>query len=226
MRVPLARLQLLCSYWSATNSSEIECHSIDIRMVWKKAKIRYHKIRHGACQASLRQGRSRSQAAGAPSELRASSLEHEPPLYNDMRPTIGTTLRQIRTNLKAWPVQARAPLSSIESRRVFHSSQAQRTDGVFKELTSMRVRTPWVEAFRQQQAEGSQSTDTSGKSAVPTNRGLKAKHMDDSYHSVVLPLAQDPWLLDTYLNSSGHIRLGTIFMDLDALSGIIACKTQ
>ncbi|KAF2013743.1 acyl-coenzyme A thioesterase 9, partial [Aaosphaeria arxii CBS 175.79] len=42
--------------------------------------------------------------------------------------------------------------------------------------------------------------------------------------SKVLPLAQDPWLLDTYLNSSGHIRLGTIFMDLDALSGVIAYK--
>jgi len=48
--------------------------------------------------------------------------------------------------------------------------------------------------------------------------------MDDSYHKVVLPLARDPWLLDTYLNSSGHIRLGTIFMDLDALSGVIAYK--
>jgi acyl-coenzyme A thioesterase 9 len=48
--------------------------------------------------------------------------------------------------------------------------------------------------------------------------------MQDSYSSVVLPLAQDPWLLDTYLNASGHIRLGTIFMDLDALSGIIAYK--
>jgi acyl-coenzyme A thioesterase 9 len=88
----------------------------------------------------------------------------------------------------------------------------------------MRVRTPWVEAFRQQQAEGKQSIKTSDKSEVPKDRDLKAKHMDESYHSVVLPLAQDPWLLDTYLNSSGHIRLGTIFMDLDALSGIIACK--
>ncbi|KAI6983369.1 Thioesterase/thiol ester dehydrase-isomerase [Hortaea werneckii] len=48
--------------------------------------------------------------------------------------------------------------------------------------------------------------------------------MSESYHSVVLPLAQEPWLLDTYLNSSGHIRLGTIFMDLDALSGVIAYK--
>ena len=40
----------------------------------------------------------------------------------------------------------------------------------------------------------------------------------------MLPLARDPWLLDTYMNSSGHIRLGTIFMDLDALSGVIAYK--
>ncbi|MCJ1352057.1 MAG: hypothetical protein MMC33_002041 [Icmadophila ericetorum] len=36
--------------------------------------------------------------------------------------------------------------------------------------------------------------------------------------------SQDPWLLDNYLNASGHLRLGTIFMDLDALSGIIAYK--
>lgn len=40
----------------------------------------------------------------------------------------------------------------------------------------------------------------------------------------VLPLARDPWLLDSYINSSGYIRLGTIFMDLDALAGVIAYK--
>ena len=90
----------------------------------------------------------------------------------------------------------------------------------------MRVRTPWVEAFRQQQAESKQVAEPSGKPEVPKDRDLKPKHMNESYHSVVLPLAQDPWLLDTYLNSSGHIRLGAIFMDLDALSGIIACKPQ
>lgn len=90
----------------------------------------------------------------------------------------------------------------------------------------MRVRTPWVEALRHQQAEGKRSSEPSGKSEVAKDRDLKPKQMNDSYHAVVLPLAQDPWLLDTYLNSSGHIRLGTIFMDLDALSGIIACKPQ
>jgi acyl-coenzyme A thioesterase 9 len=113
-------------------------------------------------------------------------------------------------------------LAGSPASRAFHTSPSQRTDGVFRELTSMRVSTPWVEALRQQQAEGRQPTEPSGKPEVPKDRELTPKHMDDSYHSVVLPLAQDPWLLDTYLNSSGHIRLGTLFMDLDALSGIIA----
>lgn len=86
----------------------------------------------------------------------------------------------------------------------------------------MRVRTPWVEALRQQQEKGGEPTGDSKKSELSKDRKLTPKRMDDSYHAVVLPLAQDPWLLDTYLNSSGHIRLGTIFMDLDALSGVIA----
>lgn len=40
----------------------------------------------------------------------------------------------------------------------------------------------------------------------------------------MLPLSSDPWLLDSYINASGHIRLGTIFMDLDALAGVVAYK--
>ncbi|KAF2794659.1 Thioesterase/thiol ester dehydrase-isomerase [Melanomma pulvis-pyrius CBS 109.77] len=108
--------------------------------------------------------------------------------------------------------------------RIFHSSSRHQTDGVFRALTEQRVRTPWIEALRKQQAEGTAPGQTSGKQEVPSHRSLAPKRMEDSYHSVILPLAQDPWLLDTYLNSSGHIRLGTIFMDLDALSGVIAYK--
>ncbi|RYP72946.1 hypothetical protein DL769_004346 [Monosporascus sp. CRB-8-3] len=48
--------------------------------------------------------------------------------------------------------------------------------------------------------------------------------MSDSYHRIILPLGRDPWLSDTYINATGHIRLGTIFMDLDALSGIVVYK--
>jgi acyl-coenzyme A thioesterase 9 len=110
------------------------------------------------------------------------------------------------------------------SRRTLHSSSSLRTDGVFRELTEQRVRTPWIEAFRKQQEEAKNPTAASEEPQVPKERELKPKRMQDSYSSVILPLAQDPWLLDTYLNASGHIRLGTIFMDLDALSGIIAYK--
>ncbi|KAF2101122.1 Thioesterase/thiol ester dehydrase-isomerase [Rhizodiscina lignyota] len=108
--------------------------------------------------------------------------------------------------------------------RQFHTTVRRQTDGVFRELTAARVRTPWIEAFRRREQEGHDPSQPSGKPQVPKDRELLPKRMSDSYHSVILPLAQDPWLLDTYTNSSGHIRLGTIFMDLDALSGVIAYK--
>ncbi|GAB7355007.1 hypothetical protein MBLNU459_g5615t1 [Dothideomycetes sp. NU459] len=109
-------------------------------------------------------------------------------------------------------------------RRSFSSTAGVQTDGVFRALTENRVQTPWIEALRKQQREGHDPTRPSGIPETPANRNLEPRSMSDSYHSVILPLAQDPWLLDTYLNSSGHIRLGTIFMDLDALSGVIAYK--
>ncbi|GAB1742434.1 hypothetical protein NU219Hw_g7981t2 [Hortaea werneckii] len=108
--------------------------------------------------------------------------------------------------------------------RGFSLSATRRTDGVFRELTDQRVQVPWIEAFQKRQKEGQDASQPSGKPETPPDRDLTPKKMSDSYHSVVLPLAQEPWLLDTYLNSSGHIRLGTIFMDLDALSGVIAYK--
>ncbi|KAI9751361.1 MAG: hypothetical protein M4579_006102 [Chaenotheca gracillima] len=85
----------------------------------------------------------------------------------------------------------------------------------------MRVKTPWIEALKAQR-EGKAGTEEA-ESAHAT-RDTTPKRMSDSFHRVVLPLAQDPWMLDSYLNASGHIRLGTIFMDLDALSGVIAYK--
>ncbi|KAL8629360.1 hypothetical protein Q9189_004933 [Teloschistes chrysophthalmus] len=131
-----------------------------------------------------------------------------------------------------WPLcAARAlPLRLIEnspriiSARRLHVSPIKQTDGVFKELTEMRVRTPWIEALRKKQEEGIDPTKKSSTPATPSDRDLAPKKMSDSFHRVVIPLAQDPWLLDNYLNASGHIRLGTIFMDLDALSGVIAYK--
>jgi len=89
---------------------------------------------------------------------------------------------------------------------------------VFRGLTDNRLPMPWIEALRQQQ-EGKMAVED-----TDVERDLSPKRMSDSYHRAVLPLAQDPWLSDTYINSSGHIRLGTLLMDLDALSGIIVYK--
>ena len=88
----------------------------------------------------------------------------------------------------------------------------------------MRVRTPWIEALRKQREEGSDPTEISSTPATPPNRDLTPKKMSDSFHRVVrtifhtgdpdwltdsdqvIPLAQDPWLLDNYLNANGQIR--------------------
>ncbi|KAI0376068.1 Thioesterase/thiol ester dehydrase-isomerase [Hypomontagnella monticulosa] len=105
-------------------------------------------------------------------------------------------------------------------RRCLHSTAARHTDGVFRGLTDDRLPMPWIEAWRLQQ----EGKDMASDEARLQERDLTPKKMSDSYHRVVLPLGRDPWLSDTYINSSGHIRLGTIFMDLDALSGIIVYK--
>ncbi|CAK7245952.1 MAG: hypothetical protein STHCBS139747_007557 [Sporothrix thermara] len=113
-----------------------------------------------------------------------------------------------------------APSPSRHS-RTFCTSSSLRTDGVFRGLSDNRLPIPWIEAFQRQQ-EG-QKIELA-EAASSDERDLTPRKMKDSYHRVVLPLGRDPWLSDTYINSSGHIRLGTIFMDLDALSGIVVYK--
>ncbi|KAL9023329.1 MAG: hypothetical protein Q9180_008278 [Flavoplaca navasiana] len=125
---------------------------------------------------------------------------------------------------RAFKPQLKTYIQSPRAKRQLHPSPTWQTDGVFKELTEMRVRTPWIEALRKKEEEGIDPTQRSTTPATPSNRDLTPKRMSDSYHRVVIPLAQDPWLLDNYLNANGQIRLGTIFMDLDALSGVIAYK--
>ncbi|KAI1408698.1 Thioesterase/thiol ester dehydrase-isomerase [Hypoxylon sp. FL1857] len=115
---------------------------------------------------------------------------------------------------------ARVRHARFRPRRCFHGTAPRHTDGVFRGLSDNRLPMPWIEAWRLQQEGKNIASDE----AQSQERDLTPKKMSDSYHRVVLPLGRDPWLSDTYINSSGHIRLGTIFMDLDALSGIIVYK--
>ncbi|KAL4819117.1 HotDog domain-containing protein [Aspergillus spinulosporus] len=104
------------------------------------------------------------------------------------------------------------------STRDFQSTPSQ---GAFRPTwMPMRVKTPWIEALNK-----SREPPQPGQEEAPRAKpDLTPKRMTDSYYSAILPLAQDKWLLDTYLNASGHIRLGSLLMDLDALAGVIAYR--
>ncbi|KAI6082517.1 Thioesterase/thiol ester dehydrase-isomerase [Hypoxylon rubiginosum] len=120
----------------------------------------------------------------------------------------------------AYAALSKARFYGYYPRKCLHGTAVRRTDGVFAGLADNRLPMPWIEAWRLQQEKKNVASDESR----PQERDLTPKKMSDSYHRVVLPLGRDPWLSDAYMNASGHIRLGTVFMDLDALSGIIVYK--
>lgn len=84
----------------------------------------------------------------------------------------------------------------------------------------MRVRKPWIEAFRENQQAGSISTTPKQYPKPDTT----PKTMRDSFVRIILPLAQKPFMLDTYANASGQLRTGALLMDLDALAGVVAYR--
>ncbi len=69
-------------------------------------------------------------------------------------------------------------------RGLYKSPQCS-TDGVYKALTEMRIRTPWVEALKKQREEGSNPTKTPKSPATPQDRDLMPKKMSESFTRVV-----------------------------------------
>ncbi|PLB54424.1 putative acyl-CoA thioester hydrolase [Aspergillus steynii IBT 23096] len=113
----------------------------------------------------------------------------------------------------------RTPGASWIASKDFHSSPAK---AAFRPTwMPMRVKTPWIEALTKSRENAQSGQASSTPLAKPD---LTPKKMSDSFYSAILPLAQDKWLLDSYLNASGHIRLGSLLMDLDALAGVIAYR--
>jgi acyl-coenzyme A thioesterase 9 len=71
-----------------------------------------------------------------------------------------------------------------QQRRCFSSSPECLTDGVFKGLTAMRTKIPFIEAFkRQQEAAKLPAQDVPQEPRKPVD--LSPKRMSDSYHKVV-----------------------------------------
>jgi acyl-coenzyme A thioesterase 9 len=103
--------------------------------------------------------------------------------------------------------QRGTPMASSQACRGM-SALIMSTIGVFSELTAMRVPTPWIQAFNQRKEieDEQRSGVVATSSAASEQMAAKELNRSDSFWTQILPLARDPWLSDTYLNSSGHIR--------------------
>jgi acyl-coenzyme A thioesterase 9 len=85
----------------------------------------------------------------------------------------------------------------LHSTRCFHGSRGCRAQAFFAGIASSRMKTPWIDAFHDKDKPRQKAT---------AERDMKPKKMSDSFHRVVIPLGQDKWLSDTYINATGHLR--------------------
>ncbi|KAK9382686.1 HotDog domain-containing protein [Kockiozyma suomiensis] len=86
----------------------------------------------------------------------------------------------------------------------------------------MRRTVTWIEALhaREEGRPASVSSVVTELNSPP----VEERTMDDSNTTITLPFKEDEWLMDAYVNSTGRLRIGQIFQDLDALAGVIAYK--
>ena len=69
--------------------------------------------------------------------------------------------------------------------RGFCGSPQLSTDGVYKELTEMRIRTPWIEALKQKREEEQDPSKTLEAPATLPDQDLRPKKMSDSFTRIV-----------------------------------------
>ncbi|KAF3917510.1 hypothetical protein ABW21_db0207321 [Orbilia brochopaga] len=86
-------------------------------------------------------------------------------------------------------------------------------------LLSPKFTVPWLKALELKDKQPVVSAEP-----PPKQSPLVPKRMTDSYSSYTLEFGKDEWLVDSYVNATGQLRLGAIFMDLDALAGVIAYR--
>ncbi|RPA97889.1 Thioesterase/thiol ester dehydrase-isomerase [Choiromyces venosus 120613-1] len=115
--------------------------------------------------------------------------------------------------LRACPVRVFRPAP-----RKFSVLPACRYDGLYKDLSATKLRKTWLQALAEREA-GVNPTPTRDLTEKPA-----PKRMTESYHKIILPLSKDEWLVDSYVNASGQLRLGSLFQDLDALAGVVSYK--
>lgn len=110
-----------------------------------------------------------------------------------MKMSRNSSLRMLQAVLVPYQKQICVQVPRIQ-RRCFRSSIKQQTDGVYKALTEMRVRTPWIEALRQSRQSNTQKTETPPEPVKPDST---PKKMSDSYFRCVWSCCWPLSLIDT-----------------------------
>ncbi|RPA78261.1 Thioesterase/thiol ester dehydrase-isomerase [Ascobolus immersus RN42] len=123
--------------------------------------------------------------------------------------------------------------------RQLHTSQPVKAE--YRTLKNIQHKRTWLSALKTRQeleAKAAAKELVDGKAAGKLKRGidglpvveggeplrldLTPKRMGDSLVTFSLPFRKDEWLVDSYVNANGQLRLGSLFEDLDALAGQIA----
>lgn len=107
------------------------------------------------------------------------SISFEPRVMRSLRSTRAVSCVRIMQS------GAQYGLRSPHNVRQLHTTPCYRTDGVYQDLTNMRVRTPWIEALRRKRQEEVDPTKKSSTPVTPSDRDLGPKKMSDSFHRVV-----------------------------------------
>lgn len=94
-----------------------------------------------------------------------------------------------------------------------------------KRFHSVSKKATWYDALaeRKKQLLHGKVLDSYSYTTPGTNEIIE-KTRADSFSYLLLPFKEDKWLLDSYINAFGRLRVGQIFQDLDALAGKIAYK--
>jgi acyl-coenzyme A thioesterase 9 len=157
--------------------------------------------------------------------LRTSSL-----LGRISAPVAGAAVSQI-----AWVSSSAATVSAPFGPNAGVVTEEDRQH-VFQPLAAQNKKSPmrrqatWLEALRSKPTPALSSKSAAvgaatKKSEDVEEHAVQDRVSQDSFAYVVLPFKNDPWLLDSYIDSNGEgLRVGQLFQDLDALACVSAYR--
>ncbi|KAL9931836.1 hypothetical protein V8E36_009386 [Tilletia maclaganii] len=185
-----------------------------------------------------------SSSASSPAVLGLSSSSSSSSPVRSATTTTPTSTRHHGAPTSALSRAVRWSSSSSSSSSASHSSSSTTLDDLHKLLQSVTASYPhqhtlrmptrlaprqtWVELTQSRLQEQGRAGASSGGGGV-TGSGLSEamlapKPMSASYVEMYLPFASSPSLVEKYIATSGLVRLGMLFQDLDTLAG--ACSYQ